>query len=94
MLELIRPAVRAAIVFLVHTALAMVSALGLGAFERLWGIIFSENEPTVAGLFPMRYIFEIGEACIFGVFVVFGIRAAVEAFRSRRPNPKPPPDLE
>lgn len=82
MLKLMRPAFRAAVAFLAHTALAMVTALGLRGFEWLWGLLFSENEPTVAGIFPMRYIFEIGEAAVLIVFVVFGILEAIKAFRS------------
>ena len=83
MLEPIRPAIHAAVVFLCHTALAMVSAVGLRGFQYLWDRLFSETEPTVAGLFPMRYIFEIGEAGVLVVFVVFGTLEAVKAFRSR-----------
>jgi hypothetical protein len=59
-----------------------VTALGLRGFEYLWGLLFSGDEPTVAGLFPMRYIFEFGEAGVLIVFVVFGILEAIRAFRS------------
>jgi hypothetical protein len=87
MLELIRPALRAAFVFLAHTVLAMLSALGVKGFEYLWSLLYSEHEPMVAGLFPMRYIFEVGEAGVFAVFIIFGIWEAVKAFLSERPSP-------
>lgn len=81
MIDLVRPALRAAIVFLAHLALATVVALGLRGFEFLWSTLFHEEEPTVAHLFPLRYIIEIGDACILIVFVIFGTIDAIRAFR-------------
>ena len=78
MLDPIRSALRAGIVFAVHLILAAMVALGLRAFEYLWVVLFNEREPLVANLFPLRYILEIGDACILIVFVIFGTIEAVK----------------
>jgi hypothetical protein len=80
MLESIRRGLRAAVVFLVHLILGGVIALGLRGFLSVWTLLFDGHEPKVAGLFPMVYILEIGDACILAVFVVFGTVEAVKAF--------------
>jgi hypothetical protein len=82
MLESLRRAGRAAVVFLTHIVLGGIVALGLRGFGSLWKLLFDGQEPTVAGLFPMVWILEVGDACILAVFVIFGTIEAVKAFRA------------
>jgi hypothetical protein len=76
-------ALRAAIAVILHTILGAVCASSVWGSQLIWNRMFSLHEPTVAGLFPLRYIPELGEAAIFLLFVAFGLKEAWDAFNSK-----------
>jgi len=73
--------VRALVVIMMHTVLALGAAACIRGFEYVWQRLFVGGEPYVADLFPMRWIFEFGEATVAIVFVFFGAVEAVRVFR-------------
>jgi hypothetical protein len=82
-LESTRRVLRATIAFITHTALALVAAASIRGFEFVWELLFKSQEPHVMDSFPIRWIFEIGEASILCVFVAFGAVEAIHILFSR-----------
>ena len=76
-------AIRAAIVLISHLLIGAVAAAAVRGLDWLWSLLFGGREPMVAGLFPLRYIIEIGDAAIFLLFAGFGCYEAFRALRGR-----------
>ncbi len=64
-----------------HLALALLAAGCLKLSEVVWTFLFPGSQPLVLGLFPFRWILEMGETAIVLVFTGFGVFEAIRIMR-------------
>jgi hypothetical protein len=76
---------RAASFLLAHTAVALIFSAAIFATHWFFKWI---GDPKLLDLFPVRYVFELGEIGVLIFFVIGGTLDARDAFK----RPPPPPD--
>jgi hypothetical protein len=84
LLDPLRSAAKSAIIFAGHMLLALCVALMFRGFEWVWQHLYGCEEPMLVGRLPLRYLFEIGDGLILGLFVFFGFLEALQSFLDDR----------
>jgi len=59
-------------------ALAFVILLGIWGFEKVYHLLYGEENPTFFGALPVKYMFDGGE---FVILLVVGAFGAYEAYK-------------